>query len=78
MMSDDKTMEILKSAILLEKRGMAFYQKVADQATAKSVKEFFEMMADEEVKHVQILVDQFKAYQRNGQFAPGGFSGAME
>ncbi len=74
MMSEDRTVEILKNAILLEKRGRAFYQKVADQASAPAVKAFFEMMADEEVKHVQILVDQFKAYRQNGQFAPGDFS----
>ncbi len=73
-MSDDKTTEILKSAILLEKRGRAFYQKIAEQASAKAVKEFFELMAYEEVKHVQILVDQFKAYRQNGQFAAGDFT----
>ena len=73
-MSDDNTTEILKSAILLEKRGRAFYQKVAEQASGKAVKEFFEMMAYEEVKHVQILVDQFKAYRQNGQFAPGDYN----
>ena len=72
-MSEDRTTEILKSAILLEKRGRAFYQKVADQASAPAVQAFFEMMADEEVKHVQILVEQFKAYHQNGQFAAGHF-----
>jgi rubrerythrin len=28
-MSEDKTTDILKSAILMEKRGQAFYEKVA-------------------------------------------------
>ena len=72
-MTDDKTTEILKNAILLEKRGQAFYGKVAGQASSKAVKEFFEMMADEEVKHVQILSEQFKAYQKNSQFNPGEY-----
>jgi rubrerythrin len=55
-MSEDRTVEILKNAILLEKRGKAFYHKVAEQASGKAVKAFFEMMADEEVKHVKILI----------------------
>ena len=73
-MSEDRTVEILKNAILLEKRGNAFYQKVAGQASGKAVKEFFETMADEEVKHVKILADQYKAYQQNQQFNPGDYS----
>ena len=73
-MSEDRTVEILKNAILLEKRGKAFYQKVAEQATGKAVKAFFETMADEEVKHVKILADQYKAYQENQQFKPGNYS----
>jgi len=73
-MSEDKTVEILKNAILLEKRGKAFYQKVAGQASGKAVKAFFETMADEEVKHVKILTDQYKAYQQNQQFNPGDYS----
>ncbi len=74
-MSEDKSTEILKNAILLEKRGEAFYSKVAEQASGKAVKEFFEMMAAEEVKHIKILSEQFKAYQRNKIFNPGEYSG---
>lgn len=73
-MSEDRTVEILKNAILLEQRGRAFYKKVAEQASGKAVKSFFEMMADEEVKHVKILTDQYKAYQENQQFNPGDYS----
>ena len=73
-MSQDRTVEILKNAILLEKRGKSFYQKVAEQASGKAVKSFFEMMADEEIKHVKILADQYKAYQQNQQFNPGDYS----
>jgi len=74
-MSEDKSTEILKNAILLEKRGEAFYSKVAEQASGKAVKEFFEMMAAEEVKHIKILSEQFKAYQQNKIFNPGEYSG---
>jgi rubrerythrin len=73
-MNEDKTTEILKNAILLEKRGQAFYGKVAQQASGQAVKQFFEMMADEEVKHVRILSEQFKAYQKNNEFTSGDFN----
>ena len=72
-MSEDKTIHILKSAILLEKRGQAFYSKIAQQTTGKAVKAFFELMADEEVKHVEILTEQFKAYRQNKKFNPGNY-----
>lgn len=69
-MTEDKATEILKNAILLEKRGYAFYAKVAAQATGSAVKKFFEMMAEEEVKHIQILSDQFKSYHQEKRFKP--------
>lgn len=65
---DDKTTEILKCAILMEKRGQAFYKKVAQQASGEVVKRFFELMAEEESNHIKILSDQFKAYQEAQQF----------
>lgn len=73
-MSEDKAVEILKNAILLEKRGKAFYSQVAQHTSGKAVKQFFEMMADEEVKHIKILSDQFKAYQDKKKFDPGDFN----
>ena len=72
-MSEDKTIEILKSAILLEKRGQAFYSKIAGQTSGKAVKAFFELMADEEVKHIDILAEHFKAYRQNEKFSPGEY-----
>lgn len=68
--TNDPSIEILKEAILLERRGRAFYLKVADQATNPPVKEFFEMMAHEEARHIEILENQFTAYIQNKQFAP--------
>jgi rubrerythrin len=72
-MSADNTIEILKSAILLEKRGQAFYSKIAQQTTGNAVKAFFELMANEEVKHVELLTEQFKAYRQNKKFLPGDY-----
>ena len=73
-MSEDKTTEILKNAILLEKRGKAFYSKVAEQTSGKAVKAFFERMSDEEDKHIQILTDQFRAYSRDREFTAGKYT----
>jgi translation elongation factor Ts len=64
-MTENNTLDILKNAILLEKRGKAFYRTAADQSTNSDVKVFFETMAAEEVQHVKILSDQFKAFGRD-------------
>lgn len=64
------TIDILKEAILLERRGQAFYSNVAGQSENQDVKEFFETMAREEVQHVEILENQFAAYVQNQQFTP--------
>ena len=72
-MSETKTLEILKSAILLERRGRSFYLKVAEQTDSSAVKSFFEFMADEEQKHIDILAGQFKAYKEKGSFESGTF-----
>lgn len=77
-MSEDKTTEILKNAILMEKRGRAFYGKVAQQASGSAVKRFFEMMANEEKNHIRILSEQFKAYQNNKHFDSGEFDDSHE
>lgn len=69
-MPDKNTVDILKSAILLEKKGNAFYSQVAQQASHPEVKRFFEMMADEEVQHIHILTEQFKSYQDSERFTP--------
>jgi rubrerythrin len=69
-MSGNDTIDILKEAILLERRGWAFYLKVAEQSTHPAVREFFESMAAEEERHIEILEGQFAAYANNQQFEP--------
>jgi len=69
-MSEDRATEILKNAILLEKRGYAFYSKVAQQARGEDVKKFFHLMAEEEVNHVKMLSEQFKSYRSSKKFKP--------
>ncbi len=70
-MSEDRAIEILKSALLLEKRGKAFYSKVSSQAGARPVADFFRLMAEEEEKHIRLLAEQFKSYLKNGRFQSG-------
>jgi rubrerythrin len=70
-MEDNSTLEILKQAILLEKRGMAFYQNVAEKTKNRAARDVFEMMAAEEQKHINMLSEQFKAYLKNKKFIPG-------
>jgi rubrerythrin len=67
-MTDNSALDILKNAILLEKRGQSFYQTAANQSQNSDVREFFETMAAEEVQHVKILSDQFKALKETGKF----------
>ena len=67
-MGDDVILDILKNAILLERRGQAFYQNVADGSEQPAVKEFFENMAQEEKRHVEVLSEQFRSYQASGKF----------
>lgn len=67
-MQDATALDILKSAILLERRGKAFYGKVAEQSAVPAVREFFGMMAREEETHIQILSEQFSHYKERGAF----------
>jgi len=68
-MAAAQTIDILKRAILLERRGHAFYSRLARQAAGQAVRKFFEMMAEEEEKHVRILSDQFRALQAGKPFS---------
>ncbi len=68
-MGESKSLTILKSAILLEKKGKAFYEKMADQATNDAINGFFNMMAGEEENHIDIFSAQYKQYQSSQQFS---------
>ena len=63
-----KALEILKMAILMEKRGHAFYAKVAEQTFDPEVKHIFLTMADEETKHIKFLSEQYISYEKNQIF----------
>ena len=69
-MSGNDPIDILKEAILLERRGRSFYLKVAEQSDHPGVRGFFESMAAEEERHIEILEGQFSAYTHTQQFEP--------
>jgi rubrerythrin len=69
-MTESKTTEILKMAILMEHRGRAFYKKVAEQTENEEVKNIFNIMADEEQTHIAFLSNQFAYYQKNAKLNP--------
>jgi len=58
---------VMKSAILLEKRGETFYRQAAKQTENTAVKDFFNFMAEEETQHVAILSEQYKNFRKNGK-----------
>ncbi len=72
-MQENRAMEILKSAMLLEMRGKAFYRTAAAQASNAAIKQFFEVMADEEDYHIQVLSEQYKSVKEGGSFKDGGY-----
>ena len=69
-MKDSTALEILKTAILLERRGRAFYESVAAQSPTAALKSLFEKMAEEEEKHIQALSEQYRAHHRGSSFIP--------
>ncbi len=68
-MAEPQALEILKNAILLETRGQAFYRKVSEQTDHPAVKEFFDMMAQEEGNHISMLSGQYRSVAETGKFS---------
>jgi rubrerythrin len=60
--------DILKEAILLERRGKAFYATTAKQTESIAARKIFEMMAAEEDEHINFLSKQFSYYEKNKAF----------
>lgn len=60
--------DILKEAILLERRGKAFYTTAARQTQSEAARKIFEMMAAEEDEHIEFLSKQFAHYDLHKEF----------
>ena len=67
-MDTNKTLDILKMAILMEKRGLAFYTNVAGQASDPEISNLFKTMAAEESVHVKFLSEQFLSFEKDQEF----------
>jgi len=68
-METKTALDILKMAILMEKRGQAFYSEVAGQTSDPGIRHIFLTMADEETKHIKFLSEQYVAYEKSRTFA---------
>ena len=68
-MAEDKVIDILKQAILLEKQGKAFYTNVAGQTESESARRIFSLMAEEEERHVAFLTKEYLHYTKSKVFS---------
>ena len=57
----------------MERRGQAFYKKVAEETKSNEVREIFELMAKEEVMHEEFLAEQYKSMEKNEKFSEKDF-----
>jgi rubrerythrin len=72
-MKKNTVIDILKMAIIMERRGKAFYEKVAEQATSSEVQNIFKIMANEEDLHIAILSKQYINFGKNKTFKKSEF-----
>ena len=70
--------DILKTAILLELRGKAFYTTSAGETKSEAVRKIFTMMAEEENDHIKFLSRQFVEFQKNGKFVPNDITNPVD
>ena len=68
-MSQDNTLDIIKGALLLERKGKTFYETTARNSTSDAVRQIFETMAAEEEKHIDILFKQYESLVRSGKLS---------
>lgn len=67
-MEPNPPLDILKQALLLEKRGHALYTNAAQNARHPAVQEFFAHMAEEEKRHIEMISAQLCAFAANECF----------
>lgn len=70
-MSTQRALEIIRQALLLEKRGKSFYSKVAEHTQHSAVRAFFSNMAEEEQVHIDLLLKHYKSLKDVGSFVAG-------
>ncbi|MDZ7263301.1 MAG: ferritin family protein [candidate division KSB1 bacterium] len=68
-MINEQALDIIKGAILLERKGKAFYEVTARNTSSEAVREVFETMAAEEGKHIDILSRHYESLVRAGKLS---------
>lgn len=58
--------EIIAFAMNMEKQGQKFYESFASQVTNPEAKKWFEILADTEKEHYEILEKQYKQLDQDG------------
>lgn len=67
-MQKEEKLEVLKEAMLIEKRGMFFYASVARLCEDEGARSVFEFMAREEEDHLRFLQEHYTSLQGKGYF----------
>lgn len=67
-MDKNKATHILKEAILLERRGKAFYTNAAASTKHDAARKIFTLMAEEEDEHIKYLSTQFAHFAKTEEF----------
>ena len=73
-MADEKKLDILKGAILLEYKGKALYESVARKSDIDAVRELFGFLVKEEEKHIELLKKQFTEIVKGNDFDAADFA----
>ena len=72
MAEDDRVLDIVKNALLLEHKGKALYESVVKTTEVAAVKDLFGWLAEEEVKHIAFLEKQFRRLSRGENLDASG------
>jgi rubrerythrin len=70
---ENQALSIIKKAILMEARGKALYQEVAQKTASPEVQHIFELMAAEEQTHIDYLAEQYKSFSHDKTFIKQDF-----
>jgi len=73
-MPENKPLDIVKSAMLLEHKGRALYRSVVKTTEIEGVRELFSLLAEEENRHIAMLQQQYALVVKGESFDPGALS----
>lgn len=66
---NERALEAIKGAILLEKRGQVLYRRIAGNSGSEAVSEIFTKMAEEELEHEKVLAKHYSSLVSTGELA---------